>query len=688
MGISLLISVVILAGCENGASTALPYDQTHPVVYDNDSSEDSYTDELLMALHTSESINLRGMITTVGGWDEQPWAPNDSIAEHAILARSELVAKARRSGMRNVPVPVAGVMQTIAKPHSGRIADTEPQATEGSKLIVAEARLASPAKPLLIVVGGPVSTVADAFLLDPTIVDRVVVAWNGADNFNGTPAPFIWATEIVLRSFTCVLFDHVLEQGAPRVDKRRLRNLPASELSRYMMDKELPHVDLPGGRDIDAQPVIPLLQPDYVRKVVRLRWAGLDSRRKPVLEPDPNGRIWRVARASRQIAEQTWWRTMTSPASWGANPPWPNRQSFHSGPVVLPGRIEAENFDEGGPEIAYWDSDTKSYSENLKHRVPAFRVLEHVDFVSIGGRPSGYAVSRLVKGEWMDYTVDVQQTARYRLRAHVAPRGSSGSLSIGPVGGTSIVATLPAPLASQPWTTLDVGELELTAGRHVLRASIISGDFDLDAFEVAVSDQLSASGLGADNEAVSTSTESSAENVVVGTGMLDSAAAAEGLDALFSSGLVLAPFSNGRVHYVDSEELTAGYWGPATPASNAIDGNPSTFWNTEWFSVLPNFPHEIQVDLGAAYSIHGFRHLPRQDGKSNGRIAQYEFFVAEEGATWGSPVAAGTFADTVTETEILFSTVSGRYVRLRAFSSHGPSPYTASLAEFSVLTSD
>ena len=57
----------------------------------------------------------------------------------------------------------------------------------------------------------------------------------------------------------------------------------------------------------------------------------------------------------------------------------------------------------------------------------------------------------------------------------------------------------------------------------------------------------------------------------------------------------------------------------------------------------------IQINLGAVYDVSGFRYLPRQDGRSHGRIAQYEFYVSMDGATWGPAVASGTFANTAAE---------------------------------------
>ncbi len=126
-----------------------------------------------------------------------------------------------------------------------------------------------------------------------------------------------------------------------------------------------------------------------------------------------------------------------------------------------------------------------------------------------------------------------------------------------------------------------------------------------------------------------------------------------------SSGVI--PQTGWTVRYVDSQETV----GESAPATNAFDGNASTFWHTQWFNAQPGMPHELQIDLGSTYSVSGFRYLPRQ-GMDNGRIAQYQFYVSTDGTTWGPAVATGTWPNTATEQQVLFTAKTGRYVRLRA----------------------
>jgi PKD repeat protein len=142
------------------------------------------------------------------------------------------------------------------------------------------------------------------------------------------------------------------------------------------------------------------------------------------------------------------------------------------------------------------------------------------------------------------------------------------------------------------------------------------------------------------------------------------------------------PPTNWTITFVDSQETSA----ENGDARNAIDGNATTIWHTEWSSSLPDPapPHEIRIDLGAVYTISGFRYLPRQGGSLNGTVALYEFYVSADGVSWPAPVATGTFAKSAAEKEVLFAPVTGRYVRFRALSEVNGKPWT-SVAELSVL---
>jgi hypothetical protein len=128
----------------------------------------------------------------------------------------------------------------------------------------------------------------------------------------------------------------------------------------------------------------------------------------------------------------------------------------------------------------------------------------------------------------------------------------------------------------------------------------------------------------------------------------------------------------------DSEE-------PANDAGNAIDGDPDTFWHTAWRGESPGYPHELRIEFKMPITLRGFTALPRQDGRRNGWIKDYRFYVSTDGKNWSEPTARGSFSEDKELKTVMFNSTAGvRFVRFVPLSSFDKLPY-ASLAEFSVL---
>ena len=145
------------------------------------------------------------------------------------------------------------------------------------------------------------------------------------------------------------------------------------------------------------------------------------------------------------------------------------------------------------------------------------------------------------------------------------------------------------------------------------------------------------------------------------------------------------PKSSWDVISVDSEESDT----LDGSSLNAIDNNAGSFWMTQISNNgggnAPSYPHDIQIDLGKSYPLSGLQYLPRQDGSTAGRIAQYNFFVSSDGVNWGSAVvSSGTFASTALQKQVSFTPVNARYVQLQPLSEVNGNIW-ASMAELNVL---
>lgn len=143
----------------------------------------------------------------------------------------------------------------------------------------------------------------------------------------------------------------------------------------------------------------------------------------------------------------------------------------------------------------------------------------------------------------------------------------------------------------------------------------------------------------------------------------------------------LIPQTGWTLKFVDSQEMDIDV---PKPATNAFDGDRNTIWSTQWFEADPPHPHEIQINLGTSHNIGGFLYLPRQDGNYNGIIKEYQFYISNDGVSWGDPVAIGEFVDDK-EARVLFTPKTGQYIRLVALSELNGNPWTT-MAEINVLS--
>ena len=141
--------------------------------------------------------------------------------------------------------------------------------------------------------------------------------------------------------------------------------------------------------------------------------------------------------------------------------------------------------------------------------------------------------------------------------------------------------------------------------------------------------------------------------------------------------LVLAPALAAKKPKVVMVKVTADSENPNYPCSNALDGRAGAFWHTQFGNVEPTFPHELVIDLGAAYEITGFGYTPRP-GASNGTVKDYEFYVSESNKNFGKPVVKGTLPKRDAETVVNFGAkATGRYLKFRALSEASGGPWAS-----------
>jgi hypothetical protein len=146
---------------------------------------------------------------------------------------------------------------------------------------------------------------------------------------------------------------------------------------------------------------------------------------------------------------------------------------------ALPGRIEAEDYDGGGPGVGFFD--TTPGNEGGAWRV------DDVDLKP--SRGGGVTVGWMNAGEWLAYTVDVGAPGVYALQARVGSLFPGRTFHI-EVDGQNVTGALAVPQFDDwdLYDTVQVPGVSLSAGRHVLRVVVGPEDYlDFDALTIVES---------------------------------------------------------------------------------------------------------------------------------------------------------------------------------------------------------
>ena len=121
-------------------------------------------------------------------------------------------------------------------------------------------------------------------------------------------------------------------------------------------------------------------------------------------------------------------------------------------------------------------------------------------------------------------------------------------------------------------------------------------------------------------------------------------------------------------HYVapGDESATASSANDGYPASNAVDGQVTTLWHSQFSPVHDPLPIAFTVDLKSVRTVTGLTYQPRLDGDITGTITGYTVEVSTDGTTFTPAAAAGTWTQDALLKSVQIAPVQARYVRLTA----------------------
>lgn len=151
-------------------------------------------------------------------------------------------------------------------------------------------------------------------------------------------------------------------------------------------------------------------------------------------------------------------------------------QTPYAGVIPIPGTVQAENFDNGGQNVSYFDTSAGN----------AFGPIYRTTDVDIGQiSASEYHVGALEAGEWVEYTVNVATTGTYSIAIRYSS-GYTGATTFNmTLDGANVFGANQSVAYTGSWSTFTIANYSgtLTAGQHVLRVNFVQGFWNPDSFQ-------------------------------------------------------------------------------------------------------------------------------------------------------------------------------------------------------------
>ncbi len=140
--------------------------------------------------------------------------------------------------------------------------------------------------------------------------------------------------------------------------------------------------------------------------------------------------------------------------------------------IEIPGKVQAENYNKGGAEVAYHDNNKGNEGGILRK-----------DDVDIYQPNMGMVVGYCEKGDWMKYSVKVAEDGDYEISALVAGDNGTGSFALY-IDDKKIGEDLVNEgKGFGEFTTVSGGKATLKAGEHELKLEITNSWIDIDYVE-------------------------------------------------------------------------------------------------------------------------------------------------------------------------------------------------------------
>ena len=187
-----------------------------------------------------------------------------------------------------------------------------------------------------------------------------------------------------------------------------------------------------------------------------------------------------------------------------AQPPVYAGKPYKGQKQTIPGRVQAEFYDVGGPEVAYHDSDPGNNGSGTLNKggteLDQFRKDEGVDISYTKAEFDKAADGQVEKlgqlyvgwtapGEWIKYTVEVKQSGTYAVGAHLSSNNANAEISLA-FDGVDKTGPIVVPQTGHwhKWMISEkLAEVKLEKGTHVMTLSFLKeGNMNVDYLEFSL----------------------------------------------------------------------------------------------------------------------------------------------------------------------------------------------------------
>lgn len=159
-----------------------------------------------------------------------------------------------------------------------------------------------------------------------------------------------------------------------------------------------------------------------------------------------------------------------------------SRRAFNQN--TLPGRIYATEYDYGKQGISYFDVTYQNiggstYNTGWTYRNDGVDIERCTDQIT-----NGYNVGWIESGEWLKFTLDVEESGIYDIKLRITANNSDGKIQM-LVDSEDLASLIDVPSTGgwQNWQTLIVPDVEIKKGQRELMVRFFFGGFNINYME-------------------------------------------------------------------------------------------------------------------------------------------------------------------------------------------------------------